>query len=205
VIKSIDPATDASCEFMLPPTDADDQMSRSPWRGVLITVAVMFGWLSIVYAMSAAVARNDPNVEVPVTVSRGVIVTPADGWYSATDVWDVGESGISLQKSGVYVAFWVDQYDGTNDTLMSAVVDQLSPSFGSFHALPAREVTVAGDLPALLVNFSGITDWGHEENELVALSYQGTSVVMLAEALTGQLNWVQGDIEKMLDTLEVPR
>ena len=55
-----------------------------------------------------------------------------------------------------------------------------------------------------MVHFSGITEWGQEENELVVLSHRGISVVMLAEALAGQLGWVQDDIDTMLATLEVP-
>ena len=60
--------------------------------------------------MRSATASNDPNVEVPVEVNLGVIVTPANGWYSAARVWDAGPDGISLQSSGAYVAFWAEEY-----------------------------------------------------------------------------------------------
>ena len=52
-------------------------------------------------------------------------MTPADGWYSAADVWDVGPTGLSLQKAGAYVAFWAEEYIGTNDELMAEMVDHL--------------------------------------------------------------------------------
>jgi hypothetical protein len=167
--------------------------------------AVMFGWLLIVYGMDAVVARNDPNVEIPIEVNLGVIVMPADGWYSAADVWDVGENAVALQKAGVYVAFWVESYEGDNAGLMTAVLDELKPGFDSFRSLPAVPVTVAGDLPGLMVQFSGITDWGDEENELVVLSYKGASVVMMAEGLAGHVAWAQDDIDAMLRDLTVPR
>ncbi len=177
---------------------------RSSLRGSLLVVAVMFGWVVVVLVMSALVGRHDPNVEVPVEVNLGVVVTPADGWYPATD-WDVGENGVGFQKAGVGVAFWVDPYRGSNEELMQSVVDQLSTQWESFRDLPPNEVTIAGDLPGLMVRFTGITEWGQEENEIVVLSYNGASVVMLAEAPSGSLEWLQGDIDLMLDTLQVPR
>ncbi len=201
--KGTAPTTDPICDTVVP--RVDDRPPKSSLKGSLVVAAVMFGWLLIVFGMSAAVASNDPNIEAPIAMSRGVVVTPADGWYSAEDVWDVGESGVALQKAGVYVAFWVDAFSGSNEELMSAVLDELRPSFDSFHALPARPVVVAGDLPALGIYFTGITEWGQEENELVVLSYKGTSVIMLAEALMGQMAWVQGDIEWMLNEMVVPR
>jgi hypothetical protein len=183
----------------------EKETQRSSLNGSLLVVVIMFGWLLVVYGMGVLVARNDPNVEVPVTVNLGVVVTPADGWYSAEDEWDVGDTGVALQKSGAYVAFWVEEYAGTNDELMRQVLAELETGFDSFRALPARAVTVAGDLPALMVYFSGISEWGHEEDEVAALSYRGISVVMLAEAQTGQLAWVQEDLNRMLATLQVPR
>ncbi len=198
-----EPPAEVGCELMLPPQTVEPR--RSSARGALLVLAVMFGWLLVVFTMSAIVARNDPNMELPVEVDLGVVVTPADGWYSAADQWDVGESAVALQKSGVYLAFWVGEYRGSNDELMTEVLQELRPGFDSFRALPARSVTVAGDLAGLLVYFSGTTEWGQEENEVVVVSYRGISVVMLAEAQPGQLSWAQGDIDTMLSTLEVPR
>jgi hypothetical protein len=188
-----------------PPQTLPEEPHRPSLTGALWVLLVMFGWLLIVFGLGAVVARNDPNVETPVEVNLGVVVTPADGWYSAAGAWDVGTTGIALQKSGVYVAFWVAEYRGTNDELMKEVLEELKPGFDSFSALPPYPVTIAGDLSGLVVHFTGITDWGQEENELVVLSYQGISVVMMAEALVGQLGWVQGDIDTMLTTLDVPR
>jgi len=165
----------------------------------------MFGWILVILGIGAVVARNDPNTETPITVGLGVVVTPADGWYSATDEWEVGDSGIALQKSGVYVAFWVDKYRGTNEDLLASVSDELSPFFESFRQLESQPVTIAGDLEGLIARFSGITDAGYEEDLLAVLAYDGTGVVMLAESLPGQMRWAQGDIYFMLRNIEVPR
>ena len=89
----------------------------------------------LVFGMGAVVARNDPNVEIPMEVNLGVVVTPADGWYSAAEDWDVGETGIALQKSGVYVAFWVDEYRGYERRAHGSALDELKPGFDSFRAL----------------------------------------------------------------------
>ena len=138
---------DLDCELILQPPALETPKSSA--KGALLVVAVMFGWLLLVYGAAAVVARNDPNVELPIAVSRGVVVTPADGWYSAADEWDVGEAGVALQKSGVYVAFWVDEFRGTNEDLLIMVLEELRPSFESFRILPSRSVTVAVDLPGL--------------------------------------------------------
>jgi hypothetical protein len=166
----------------------------------------MFGWMLFVFVLAAIVARNDPNVEVPVEVDRGVIVTPADGWYSAAEVWDAGEGGLTLQSSGVYVAFWVEEYQGSNDEYMTDWLEALGQEFESFRPLPSAAVTVAGDLPGLVVHFSGISaELGREEDEIVVVTYGGVGVAMWARAETGQLAWVQGDLDDMLGNLVVPR
>ncbi len=198
-----EPTTDLDCELILQPPGGESPKSSA--KGALLILVVMFGWLMLIYGAAAVVARNDPNIELPIAVSRGVVVTPADGWYSAADEWDVGETGVALQKSGVYVAFWVDEFRGTNEDLLTMVLEELRPSFESFRNLPVGPVTVAKDLPGLTVRFSGLTDWGYEENQLVVLSHAGTSVVMLAETLKGQLSWVQGDIDTMLANIKVPQ
>lgn len=197
-------AANGSPSWGLVPQPLPEEPHRSSLHGSLLVVVVMFGWLLIVFGMSAVVGRNDPNVETPVEVNLGVVVTPADGWYPATD-WDVGKNGVGFQKSGVGVAFWVDSYQGDTDQLMASVLEQFRGQWESFRDLPANRVTVAGDLPALLVHFTGGTAWGQEENEVMALSYRGVSVVMLVEAPSGSLGWVQGDVDTMLATLQVPR
>ena len=189
------------------PQPAPEQgANRSSWRGSLILVAVMFGWMLLTLALSAIVARNDPNIEVPTEVDLGVIVIPADGWYSAADVWDVGDTGIALQSSGVYVAFWAEPYQGTNEELMSEWLDSLGRDFESFRPLPAAPVKVAGDLPGLVIHFSGVSaELGREEDELVVTAYGGIGVAMWARAEAGQLAWVQKDLDSMLRSLVVPR
>jgi hypothetical protein len=178
---------------------------RSSRRGSLILVAAMFGWMLFVVLLAAIASPNDPNVEVPVDIGLGVIVTPADGWYSAAEAWDVGEGAVSLQSSGIYVAFSADAYTGTNDDLLSDMLADLKPDFESFRVLPATSTTMAGDLPALSVLISGASDnWG-AESELVVATSDGVGVVMLATGPAGQLTQVQGDLDTMLDTLVVPR
>jgi hypothetical protein len=171
----------------------------------MIVVGVMFGWMMLVYVLSIAVAPHDPNVEVPVEVNLGVIVTPADGWYSAEDVWDTGPTGISLQSSGAYVAFWAEEYEGTNDGLLSEIVGILDGQFESFRVLPAAADTIAGGLPALVAVFSGAAEYGHIEGELAVATHQGVGIVMEAQAQEGQLARIQGDLDSMLRNLQVPR
>jgi hypothetical protein len=187
------------------PQPLPEEPQRSSLGGILLVLAVMFGWLLVVFGMDAIVARNDPNVEVPTEVNLGVFVTPADGWYSAAEEWDVGEHGLAFKKSGSYVAFWVESYGGSNAELMAAVLEELRPGFESFRSLPSRPITVAGDLAGLMVQFTGTTGWGQEENEVVVLSYRGISVVVLVEALSGELGWIQDDVDTMLETMTVPR
>ena len=178
---------------------------RSSWRGSTILVAVMFGWMILVFILAAAVSPLDANVEVPVDIGKGVVVTPADGWYSAEKVWDVGPDAISLQKSGVYIAFAVEDYAGTNDELLSEELAALEEDFESFRVLPATPTLVARDVPGLVALFAGTSEYWGPENELVVAASGGVGLVMLATAPRGQLDQVQGDIKTMLDTLVVPR
>jgi hypothetical protein len=183
----------------------DGEESHSAWRGGLILLAVMFGWMILVFSLASATASNDPNVEVPIEVDLGVIVTPANGWYSAAKVWDVGPTGISLQSSGAYVAFWAEEYAGANDDLLAEVLTILEGQYESFRALPETVVTVAGDLPGLALVFTGTAPYGRVEGELAVATYGGTGVVMQAEAQEGQLAQVQGDLDFMLGSVVVPR
>ena len=176
------------------------------WRGPLVLVAVMFGWMLFVTTLAVLAAPNDPEVEIPVEVGRGVVVTPADGWYSAADVWDPGPDAISLQSSGAYVAFWAEgDYEGTSDDLLNEWLRSLEPDFESLRVLPATETTVAGDLAARAVLFSGVSAYWGAENELVVAAHGGLGVVMLATAAAGQLARIQGDLDMMLNTMVVPR
>jgi hypothetical protein len=134
-----------------------------------------------------------------------VTVTPADGWYSAADVWEVGEGAVALQNSGVYVVFSATPYSGTNNDLLNEALNDVEPDFESFRVLPATNTVVAGDLAGLAVIFSGVSDnWG-PENELVVATSRGVGVVMLATGSAGQLDQIQGDLDVMLSTLVVPR
>jgi len=178
---------------------------RASWRAPLTVVTAMFGWLFLVFVLAALAAPNDPNVEVPIEVGKGVIVTPADGWYSASGVWDVGPDAISLQSSGVYVAFMVEDYGGTNDELLAEMLETLEPDFESFRVLPAAATTVAGDIPGLVALFSGASkEWG-AENEIVVATHGGLGVIMLATGPAGQLSRMQADLDTMLDDLVLPR
>lgn len=174
-------------------------------RAPLLVVVVMFGWMFFVFALAGVAAPNDPNVEVPIEVGRGVIVTPADGWYSAAEVWEVGPDAVSLQSSGVYVAFSVEEYAGTNDDLLAETLESLELDFDSFRVLPAAGTTVAGDLPGLVALFSGVSEHWGPENELVVATHGGTGLVMLATGPAGQLSRMQDDLDAMLDSLVVPR
>ena len=183
----------------------DPGVAKASWRAPLILVAAMFAWLFVVSALAAIVTPHDPNVELPIEVGKGVIVTPADGWYSAADVWGVGPDAVSLQRAGVYVAFLVEEYLGSNDELLAEMLEILEPDFESFRVLPAAGITVAGDLPGLIAIFTGVSDkWG-PENEVAVTTHGGLGVVMLATGAQGQLSRMQGDLETMLQNLEIPR
>lgn len=184
----------------------DDIPKRSSWFGSSLVVLVMFGWMIIVLGMSAAVARNDPNVETPVEVALGVVVTPADGWYSASDRRDLGEGAIALQSSGVFVGFWAERFRGSNDEYLATLLADFENKLEQFRPLPAVAVTVAGDLPGLMVHFSAVsTDLGREEDELVVVTHDGVGVGMWARAEPGQLAWVQSDLDSMLYHVFIPR
>ncbi|NLE10556.1 MAG: hypothetical protein GX630_03530 [Actinobacteria bacterium] len=179
--------------------------TRPSWRGPLIVVAIMFGWMVFTFALAAIAAPNDPNVEAPTPVGLGVVVTPADGWYDAGDDWEVGPDAIALQKSGVYLAFWASSYGGTNESLLDEQLGYLKEDFDSIRVLPASSTTVAGDVVALATLVTGVSEYWSPENELVVAVSRGVGVVMLATAPSGQLARVQGDIDAMLDDMVMPR
>jgi len=181
----------------------DQQRTRPSWRGPLILLAVMFGWMVIVFALAGLAAPAGSGT--PIRVGLGVVVTPAGGWYSAADVWDVGPNAVSLQKSGALVAFAVESFAGTNEALLSEQIDFLKQTFSSYRELPLSSTTLAGDVPALKVLFSGVVNSSRVEGEVVVATSAGTGVIMLAQASPDQLASVQRDLDDMLRTMQVPR
>ena len=165
----------------------------------------MVGWMLLVIALAAAVAPAGLGEETTLRIGRGVIVTAPSGWTSAADIWEVGTEAVSLQKAGVLVGFAVEAYDGTDRELLADQSRQLQTDFDSYRPLPVATRVVAGDLEAGVILFSGAANSGQLEGELVAAVRGGTGVVMLAVAPSGQLRRVQGDLDRMLDTMVVPR
>lgn len=191
-----------------PQMSPEEPRRRSSINGALLVIIAMFGWMAVVFGVSGAVARNDPNVEMPVEVNpgSGVWVTPADGWYSAEDAWEVGDTGIALRSSGVYVAFWAEPYGGSTEQLFAETLDAVEPQYEAFRSQATGPATMSGDLPALATEFTASREWGRVEGELVVMVHGGIAVTMWAESsYQGQLSWAQGDIEWMLGRLEVPR
>ncbi len=178
---------------------------HSLWRGPVILVAVMIGWMLFTLLLAAFAAPAGVDQAVPIELGRNVTVTPADGWTSAADVWEAGPNAVSLKRAGAVVVFAAEAYDGTAEELLAFELDDLKGQFDSFRALPAAESSIAGDLPGLTVLFSGTADSSRLEGELAAATYGGTGVVMLAVAPAGQLPRVQADLDTMLETLVVPR
>jgi hypothetical protein len=171
----------------------------------LIVLLVMFGWLFLVLILSFIVSPNDPNREVPVNVGLGLVVIPADGWYSAAREWDVGENAVSLQKAGTFVAFSAEPYAGDLEQLLKDQWGYIDLEFDSYRALPASEVKVAGDVPALVSLFTGVASSSRLEGEVVVATTGGIGIVVVALAPQGQLQRVQNDIDWMLQAMEVPR
>ena len=132
-------------------------------------------------------------------------MTPAGGWTSAQNVWNVGPGAISLQRAGVLAAFAADSYSGTTQQLLDAQLSGVRGQFGSFRSLPAASTTVAGGVPALKVLFSGTANSSQLEGELVVGTSGGIGVVMLAVAPSGQVAQVQSDLDSMLNSLVIPR
>ena len=180
-------------------------VSRKGWRGPVILAAVMVGWMLLAVTLAAIVTPTGTGEETVLRLGRGVIVTAPGGWTSAADIWEVGPNAVSLQKGGTLVAFAAEAYDGTDQSLLTEQSNQLEAEFDSYRVLPAAARVVAGDLPALVVLFSGAGTSGRLEGELVAAVRGGTGVVMLAVAPAGQLLRVQDDLDRMLDTMVVPR
>ena len=173
-------------------------------RPTLILGLVMMGWLVAMMALAAFGGGTGEGTAARATIDRGVVVTPAAGWTSATDEWDVGPGAISLKRAGVVVAFAAQAYEGTAQALLTGQQSALESEFRSFRGLPAGKVTVAGGLTGLETLFSGVAQGGRLEGEIVAVVHNGSGVVMVAVAPFGQLRLVQDDIDQMLDTLVIP-
>ena len=165
----------------------------------------MIGWMLLVLALAAFAAPGGSNRAAPVEAGRGVVVTPAGGWTSAADVWQVGPNAVSLKRAGAVVVFAAEAYEGTDQELMAFQLSDLERQFDSYRALPTAPSTIAGDLPALTALFSGTAESSRLEGELVVATRTGTGIVVLAIAPAGQLSRVQADIDTMLETMVVPR
>jgi hypothetical protein len=164
----------------------------------------MVGWMLVAIGLAgfSTPAALDSQ---PASLGRGVTVTPADGWISAENVWNVGPGAISLQRAGVLVAFGADTYPGTTQLLMDEQLASLREQFRAFRPLPAAPATIDTDVPALKVLFSGTSDSGAVQGELVTGTSGGTGLVMLAIAPPGQLARVQSDLDRMLASVTFPQ
>ena len=187
------------------PHSAGRRGPRSRWRPVVILAAVMFGWLFLVLVVSAAVGQSGKlPAGVPLPVSHGVTIRPPSGWSSAAQQWNVGPNGVSLRKSGVIVAFAADIFNGTPQQLLDDQLSQLKQQFSFFQTLPPDSITLAGKLDGRRELFTGTQNGSSLDGELVTASSAGIGVAMLAIAPSGQLQPLQGDIDRMLATMVVP-
>ena len=83
----------------------------------------MIAWMLFVIALATFSGPAAGSPPAPATLGQGVTVTPAPGWDSAQNVWNVGPNAISLQHAGVLAAFGSDSYGGTTQQLLD---DQLA-------------------------------------------------------------------------------
>ena len=103
------------------------------------------------------------------------------------------------------MAFAAEQFSGTNQELLDEQLAVLEQDFQSYRVLPSSATTVAGDVEGLVALFSGVSDSGRMEGEVVAATSGGVGVIMLALAPQEQLARVQNDLDTMLRGLQVPR
>lgn len=173
-------------------------------RQTLALAAVMVGWLLVTMVLgTAGGARGQQHVQ-PVTINRGVVVTPASGWSPSTDIWNVGPGGLSLKRLGVEVAFVADAYAGGVEALLERELEQFKAEFSTLRTLPPTRADVGGGLPAVRAGFFGITGRGQVEGEMIAIAHHGTGVIVVAIAPSGQMRSVRGDLDEMLRTLVIP-
>jgi hypothetical protein len=191
-----------------PPRPIDEGPPRHRWRGPLILVGFMVAWLFVVMSLSGFSglgAGTGGTSQPPQSLGQGVTVTPADGWVSAQNVWNVGPGAVSLQRAGALVAFAADAYGGTTQQLLDDQLSSVKQQFGSFRSLPPASTSLGSNVPALKVLFSGTSNSSNLEGELVAASTGRTGVVMMAVAPAGQIARVQRDLDYMLASLVIPR
>jgi hypothetical protein len=165
----------------------------------------MIVWLVVVLSLSGFSGVGGGSASPAQTIGQGVTVTPASGWVSAQDVWNVGPNAVSLKHGGALVAFAADAFSGTTQQLLDDQLSSTQQQFGSFRTLPVGSTTVAGGRSALKVLFSGTSNSSDLEGELVAVATGQTGVVMLAIAPAGQIAQLQGDLDSMLNGLVIPR
>jgi hypothetical protein len=166
----------------------------------------MIAWMLFVMALAGfSGPTTGAAQQTPASLRQGVTVTPAAGWSSAQDVWNVGPGAVSLQHAGVLAAFAAGSYSGTTQQLLDQQLGDLKAQFGSFRSLPPASTSIAEGVPALKMLFSGTADSGDLEGELVVGTIGGTGLVMLAVAPAGQVAQVQADLDEMLNGLVIPR
>jgi hypothetical protein len=158
----------------------------------------MIGWMMIVFGLSAVSTAGSEVPQTPISLGHGVTITPAGGWTSASDIWQVGPDAVSLRRAGVLAAFAAADFDGTAGQLLDEQMSALEGQFGSFRTLPTSATTIDGGVPALKVLFSGTADSGRLDGEVVAAQSSGRGVVMLAVAPVDQMAQVQADLDAML-------
>ncbi len=183
--------------------DEGGEESARNRRGTTLLALVMMGWLFFTMAL-AAFAGDAPSSLEPVSLERGVIVTPAPGWSSAQDLWEPGPSQTAFKKAGVVSGFVADADERDAQAILDEQIADIESQFSSVRVLPVASLSIDEGLPALRVLFDGVSGSAELEGELVAASRDGTGVIMLALAPVGQLRRVQDDLDAMLETLVVP-
>ena len=159
-----------------PPSGEDgrDESARG-LRATALLAVVMIGWLFFMMALAAFGGGAESSL-APVSLERGVIVTPAPGWSSAEDVWEAGPSQVAFKKAGVVAGFAVDAYEGDAQALLDEQLADLETAFSSLRELPAASLTIDDGLPAASVLFEGVSGSAELEGELVTAARDGTGV-----------------------------
>jgi hypothetical protein len=166
--------------------------------------AVMVGWLLFTMVLATVGGESGTARLQPVTIARGVIVTPAVGWSPGADLWNVGPGGLSLKRFGVVVVFVADTYEGGEEALLNYELEQLRSQFTTLRTLPPSRADVGGGLPAVRAGYLATSARGQVEGEMIAIAHRGTGVIVVAMAPFGQMRAAQDDLDQMLRTLVVP-